>query len=660
MCGLAGMLNPSCTWDGDKLQATAMHMAGTLCHRGPDDSGVWVDAESGVAMGHHRLSIIDLSPHGHQPMLAANGRYVIAYNGEVYNFQVLRRHLADRGHSFRGYSDTEVILEAVSEWGLVGAVSRFIGMFAFALWDRKERALHLVRDRLGIKPLFYGWASNTFLFGSELKAIRIHPAFEVELSRAAIALLLRHGRIPAPYSIYEDVFKLPPGTRLTIRSNSPSAKPSPIPYWSARDVAERGIGDPFRGSVDEAVEELDALLRDAVKQRLVSDVPLGALLSGGVDSSTVVALMQSQSDKAIKTFSIGFHESGYDEADDARRVARHLGTDHTELYVTAEEATSVIPSLPSIYDEPFADSSQIPTLLVSQFARRDVKVVLSGDGGDELFCGYDIYAVGRRIWGKIGWMPRPVREALATTLSLVPEGLLDRGPAWLSRPLDSYGRDGTLGDKIRKFAEVLMIDRPEAIYLRLTSHWKDPDSVVAAVNELPGVLNEVIDWRDLPDLVTQMMYMDTITYLPDDILTKVDRASMSEGLEVRVPILDHRVVEFAWRLPLSMKLRSGQGKWVLRQVLRNYVPQELFERPKGGFSVPMDTWLRGPLQDWAGELLDERRLRQEGFFNPEPIRAKWSEHMAGTQDWGPYLWDVLMFQAWLESEQQRTRAIHRT
>lgn len=643
MCGITGFFGSVRRKKADELSITVARMAATLHHRGPDDGGVWVDAETGIALGHRRLSIVDLSPEGHQPMLSAGGRYVIVYNGEVYNFMDLRRRLESQGCRFRGHSDTEVMLAAIEQWGLEEAVRRFVGMFAFALWDRKEHVLHLVRDRLGIKPLYYGWMGKTLLFGSELKALRAHPDFEGRIDRNALALFLRHNYIPAPYCIYQGIYKLPPGCMLSINGYS---TPMPVPYWSAREVVQRGSADHFDGSEDEAADQLEILLTEAVRLRMVADVPLGAFLSGGVDSSTVVALMQAQSQRPVETFTIGFYEDEYNEAEDAKAVARHLGTDHTELYVTPEEAMAVIPRLPVLYDEPFADSSQIPTFLVSQLARRHVTVSLSGDGGDELFAGYNRYFWCRSIWRKIGWMPGTLKKAAAGGLkALTPQSwefLFKRlGPV-----LPERVKQRNPGDKLHKLAEVLVADRPEVMYLNLASHWKDPASLVPGAIEPATALNDPGQWADLHDFTGRMMYLDLVTYLPDDILTKVDRASMGVSLEARVPLLDHRVVEFAWRLPLAMKIRNGQGKWLLRRVLYRYVPHELIERPKMGFGVPIDRWLRGPLKEWANDLLDAGRLKREGFLNPDPITRIWREHLNGERNWQYYLWDILMFQAW--------------
>ena len=628
-------------------------MASVLVHRGPDDGGVWTDPDVGLGLGHRRLSIIDTSSQGHQPMLSPSGRYVLVFNGEIYNFPELRRSLGARGYAFRGHSDTEVLLAATEEWGLDDTLERSNGMFAFAIWDRTERQLHLARDRLGEKPLFYAWAGETFLFGSELKALRVHPSFQGEIDREALALYFRLKYVPAPRCIYRGAFKLPPASMLTIRWGQ-SSRPSPVTYWSARKVAEEGTADPMSVSSDEAREQLEGLLRDAVRLRMMSDVPLGAFLSGGIDSSTVVALMQSQSARPVRTFSIGLPEFGYNEAEDAKRIAAHLDTDHSEFYVTAAEAMSVIPRLSTLYDEPFSDSSQIPTFLVSSMARQHVKVCLSGDGGDELFGGYNRHIWAGGIWDKVGWMPRGARAVGAGLLTAVPP----RGWEVLFRTISPFVprriRQRNPGDKVYKLADVLTADTPEEIYGRLASHWRgETTPVVLDGRERPTVVTDRAVWPSLPDLTRRMMYWDLVTYLPDDILQKLDRASMGVSLEARVPLLDHRVVEFAWRLPLSLKIRSGEGKWLLRQVLYRYVPKALIERPKMGFGVPIDSWLRDPLRDWATSLLDSHRLRQEGFLNPEPIRARWEEHLSGRRNWQYYLWDVLMFESWLETQAPR-------
>jgi asparagine synthase (glutamine-hydrolysing) len=625
-------------------------MAGTLRHRGPDDEGAWVDEAAGIALGFRRLAIVDLSLEGRQPMASACGRYVIAFNGEIYNYRDLRRELEGVGDRplFRGHSDTEVMLAAFARWGPEGAVRRFVGMYAFALWDRGDHVLYLGRDRIGEKPLYYGWMGDVLLFGSELRALRAHPAFREEINRDALLPYLRLSCIPAPYSIYKGVSKLLPGTLLRVEGTG-GRTAAPLPYWSARAVAEAGTADPFEGTATEATDRLDYLLRQAVGLQMVADVPLGAFLSGGIDSSTIAALMQAQSPRPVKTFTIGFHEEGYDEAVHAREVARHLGTDHTELYVTPAEAMAVIPRLPTLYDEPFADSSQIPTFLISQLARRSVTVSLSGDGGDELFGGYKRYFKTDGPMYQLGRIPRPVRRATAWALAaLSPDGwdrTLDVIRTVLPRQL---GRHAS-GERFHKLAELIADPRHEAVYHCLSSKWSRATRPVLAANEPPTPLADEGAWAALSSSVLRMMHLDLITYLPDDILVKVDRASMGVGLESRAPFLDHRVVEFAWQVPVTMKIRDGQGKRLLRQVLHRYVPRALVERPKMGFCVPIDSWLRGPLSDWAEALLDEGRLRREGIFDPAPIRRKWEEHLSGSRDCQHHVWDVLMFQSWFES-----------
>lgn len=652
MCGILGFLGAA----SDRDAAILMSMANAISHRGPDDAGYWRDPQQGIALGHRRLSIVDLSPAGHQPMQAASGRYLIVFNGEIYNHPVLRTEIEAAGApvAWRGHSDTETLLAGLDVWGIRGTVERAIGMFALAVWDRQERTLTLCRDRLGEKPLYYGWQGQgrnaVFLFGSELSALRAHPAFEAGIDRGALCLQLRHNYIPAPYSIYQGIAKLMPGSLLTVSLRAP--EPRIVSYWSGAAVAGAGVAGSMQAGPEEAVEHLDRLLRDAVSRQMMADVPLGAFLSGGIDSSTVVALMQAQSPRPVKTFTIGFHEKGYNEAEHAKAVAAHLGTDHTELYVTAREAMAVIPRLASIYDEPFSDSSQIPTFLVSQLARREVTVALSGDGGDELFCGYNRYQFTARLWKKMSMGPLPVRRLVSRGLtSISPEswnGLERAVHGLLPRSLHF----ANVGDKLHKGARVLDSQSIDALYLRLASHWDAPAATVLGGHEPATLLSGAGLGAAGLDSVQRMMVLDMLTYLPDDILAKVDRAAMSVSLETRVPLLDHRVVDFAWRLPQSMKLRDGQTKWALRQVLYRYVPRALIERPKMGFGVPVGAWLRGPLRDWAEALLDESRLRREGFFHPAAVRRKWDEHLSGRRDWQYHLWDVLMFQGWLEHQNE--------
>ncbi len=652
MCGLVGFLGGVNGGDAAGNDVLLSKMATAIAHRGPDDAGYWSDGEQRIGIGHQRLSIVDLSPAGHQPMHAPSRRYVLVFNGEIYNHMALRQALgAADGMAWRGHSDTETLLAGFDAWGIQGTVERAIGMFAFAVWDRQTSTLTLGRDRLGEKPLYYGWQGRgndaVFLFGSELKALRAHPAFESNINRGALSLQLRHNCIPAPYSIYEGIAKLLPGSLLTVSLQQ--REPKVWAYWSGAQVAESGVANAFVGNAEQAVYALEVLLKDAVRQQMMADVPLGAFLSGGVDSSVIVALMQAQSSRPVKTFTIGFNEEGYNEAVHAKAVARHLGTDHSELYVTAEQARDVIPLLPTLYDEPFSDSSQLPTFLLSQLARQHVTVSLSGDAGDELFCGYNRYQMTANLWRKLAAVPLPLRKLAARGLTSISPQSWNRLASALAGFVPRSARFANVGDKLHKGAGVLASQSADALYLGLVSHWHDPASVVIGGHEPPTLLAGNVPALNGLDDVQRMMALDMLTYLPDDILTKVDRAAMGVSLETRVPFLDHRVVEFAWRLPQSMKLRDGQTKWALRQVLYRHVPQALIERPKMGFGVPIDSWLRGPLREWAGDLLSETRLKREGFFNLAPIRQKWAEHLSGQRNWQYHLWDVLMFQAWLES-----------
>jgi asparagine synthase (glutamine-hydrolysing) len=650
MCGIVGFLGTAAGGEA-ALASIAESMSAYLAHRGPDDSGVWVDERSGLGLGFRRLSIIDLSPTGHQPMVSHCGRYVIIFNGEIYNYLDIRRELEASGGApgWRGHSDTEVILAAIACWGIGRALERMTGMFALAVWDRSDRTLHIARDRLGEKPLYYGWLTGTLVFASELKALRAHPRWKGEIDRGALSLFLRHSYVPAPYSIYQGIHKLTPGTFLSARSDGWSKQTA---YWSAREIAERGAAEPFTGTDKEATEELERLLSRAVGRQMVADVPLGAFLSGGVDSSTVVALMQAQSDRPVKTFTIGFREPGHNEAEHAKAVARHLGTDHTELYVTPAEARDTIPRLPTLYDEPFADASQMPTFLVAQLARRKVTVSLSGDGGDELFGGYNRYFIGRRLWGRVGWLPGPVRSVAAAGITTISPAHWNRFLAGFMALAPGHFRYANPGEKLHKLALILAARDPDEIYRGLTSQWKNPASVVLSGAEPVTTAADRTQWATLSDFTQRMMFLDLITYLPDDILVKVDRAAMGVSLETRVPMLDHQVVEFAWRVPLCLKIREGQGKWLLRQVLYKHVPRELIERPKTGFDVPIGDWLRGPLRGWAESLLSEARLRREGFFDATVIRKRWNQHLSGRRDWQQALWNVLVFQAWLQAERE--------
>ncbi|WP_337996704.1 asparagine synthase (glutamine-hydrolyzing) [Oleispirillum naphthae] len=637
MCGIAGLYRFAAARADGELQRTADAMTDTLAHRGPDSRGTWVDAAAGIALGHRRLAIRDLSPTGCQPMLSSCGRMAIAYNGEVYSHLEIARRLEGRGRRMRGTSDTEVIVEACAEWGIEAVLPEMIGMFAFALFDRQRREIVLARDRMGIKPLYWGVFDGVLMFGSELKALRACAGWTPELDRDALSAFLRHNYIPAPHSIYRGVHKLPPGCLLRLGADG---VPRISPFWDLRAVVEGGLADPARGSDEDLLAELDALLGDAVKRRMVSDVPLGALLSGGIDSSLVTALMTENSAQPINTFSIGFREKGFDEAPFAREIARHLATRHTELYVEPGDALKLVDDLPLWYDEPFADSSQIPTALVCALTRRHVSVVLSGDGGDELFAGYGRYPLALERWAQAAALPRPARRLGARALLAAPEGLLDLAGAALRRP--------RLGHRLHAAARAVLDDGPDALYRRMLSHWPEPDALVPGGHEPKGVLWDASVARTIPDFLDRMQFLDTATYLPDDILTKVDRASMSVALEARVPLLDHRVVEFSWRLPQRMKRRGGESKWALRQILDKRVPSTLIDRPKMGFGIPLAAWLRGPLRDWAENLLDEERLKTQGVFAAAPVRERWRAHLNG-ENWGYPLWNVLMAQAWIDA-----------
>jgi asparagine synthase (glutamine-hydrolysing) len=655
MCGIAGFIDLRRRTPADDLRGSAKKMADSLRHRGPDSGGVWVDEAAGIAVGHRRLAILDLSPAGNQPMVSSSGRFVIVYNGELYNFRELRRQLEQSSEcpvAFRGQADTEVVLACFERWGVKASLPLFNGMFAFAVWDRQEHVLHLSRDRMGEKPIYYGWLGEMFLFGSELKALRAHPGFRSEINRDALILYMRHNCVPTPHSIYRGIYKLPPGNLLSLPGgNGPGVMP--IPYWSLRESVARGRANPFPGTEEEAVNHLDALLRDAVRIRMIADVPLGAFLSGGVDSSAITALMQAQSSRPVKTFTIGLHDSAYDEAHDAAAVARHLGTEHRDFYVTSEDALSVIPKLPSMFDEPFADSSQIPTFLVSQMARQHVTVGLSGDGGDELFGGYNRHVWSDRIWNAVGWLPLSAKSFLASSIRRVTPQAWDKFLVLFSPFLPSKAKHRNPGLKLHKIADMLLVKDRRSLYLRHTSHWAEPSEIVNGGEEDEDLAAMQNLQEQLPNFVDQMMFLDAVTYLSDDILTKVDRASMAVSLEARVPLLDYRIVEFAWSLPSSMKFRGGEGKWILRQMLDRYISRKLMNRPKSGFAIPLGDWLRGPLRDWVEALIDENRLKREGFFHPGPIRKIWKSHLLGQSAWQYHLWDVLMFQAWLQESQER-------
>ncbi|MCW8194223.1 asparagine synthase (glutamine-hydrolyzing) [Proteobacteria bacterium 005FR1] len=642
MCGLAGVFQLA---RKGTVRDVVSRMAGTLTHRGPDGAGTWSDEEVGLALGHQRLAILDLSPAGHQPMVSRCGRYVLAFNGEIYNHPELREQLDSSG-VWRGHSDTETLLECFASLGIEATLRSAVGMFALALWDRQDGVLTLARDRMGEKPLYYGWQGRAFLFASEMKAIEVHPEFEGKIDRDALTLFFRYNYIPAPFSIYKNIEKLMPGQWVSIplANTDRSETFEPQSYWSLNKVVESGQAAPFKGTPAEATDLLEQQLSGSIRSQMLSDVPLGAFLSGGVDSSTVVALMQAQSVKPVRTFTIGFHDKDFDEAVHAKAVAKHLGTEHTEVYLSPQDALAVVPKLPSIYCEPFSDSSQIPTYLISQVARQDVTVVLNGDGGDELFGGYNRYLSGYRICKQLGRMPMPVRSGVAKTLQSVGPRQWDR----LSTVLRAAGAGtNNLGDNLYKFAEVATSSSPEDYYQRLASNWKSPGDLVIGGSEPRSLLTDASQWPHVDSFEHFMMALDARTFMSEDVLVKVDRASMANSLETRTPMLDHRVVEFAWRLPRELKICDGKGKWILRQVLYRHVPKSLIERPKQGFSIPLNTWLRGPLREWAEALLDENLIRHQGYLQPSLIRQMWVEHVNGKRNWGHRLWAVLMFQSWL-------------
>ncbi|WP_215778400.1 asparagine synthase (glutamine-hydrolyzing) [Paludibacterium sp. B53371] len=652
MCGFTGFATPR-SWGALDAAKILQMMASALSHRGPDDEDIWLDRQANVALAHRRLAIVDLSTAGHQPMHSASDRFVIVYNGEVYNYQELRLELEKiASWQWRGHSDTEVLLAGFETWGIIGTLQRSVGMFSFALWDKAEHTLTLARDRFGEKPLYYGWNDGMLLFGSELKALKQHPSFDREIDHYALTLMLRYGYVPTPHSIYKKTKKLSPGHYITIPLNQGVAlaqAATSSPYWSLENVIEQAAHSPFSGTEGEAIEQLDSLLRQTIRQQQVADVPLGAFLSGGVDSSTIVALMQAESSQPVKTFSIGFNESGYNEAGYAKAVAQHLKTDHTELYVTPQEVIDLVPKLAQIWDEPFADSSQMPTYLVAELAKRQVTVALSGDAGDEVFAGYNRYLLAQAVWRRISPLPQTVRRAMSSGLTAVAPEQWDKLYKNTSQILPKKYQLAQFGDKLHKFSALLAATSDKALYQSLITYWGNPASILLNAANAAQV-HQAFDPNNQMnlDFTSWMMAQDTKSYLTDDILVKVDRAAMANSLETRVPLLDHRIVEFAWSLPGDMKIRNQQGKWLLRQVLYKYVPASLIERPKQGFAIPIGTWLRGPLKAWAERLLDRPRLQQEGIFNTEMVHRYWQEHLSGKRNWQHQIWAVLMFQNWLE------------
>lgn len=650
MCGIVGFLGSDLFTDKIQ-QETLIKMSDQIYSRGPDSSGIWIDSSSRIGLAHRRLAIVDLSEAGHQPMSSSSNRFVITYNGEIYNSKEIKDELVkiDCAPTWRGHSDTEILLAGFDAWGIKNTICRLTGMFAIAIWDRELKQLTLVRDRVGEKPLYYGWqgsgSNKVFLFGSELKSLKKHPQFNNKIDRGSLALYMRYSYVPTPYSIYEGIKKLEPGTILTVSLDNHHSQKK---YWDANEVAKKGFESPFDGSVTEVTNNLKTALEKTISKQMMADVPLGAFLSGGIDSSTVVALMQAQSSSAIKTFTIGFKEDGYNEAEYAKLVAKHIGTDHTELYVSSQDALDVVPKLPNLYCEPFADSSQIPTFLVSTLARQHVKVSLSGDGGDEIFCGYNRYLFADKLWRGLKITPSPVRKFIGETVYSFPDAIWRKTFKILNAITPPKFNGVMWGDKLKKGAIVLASEDLSNLYKGLVSNWQDPSSVV--IGEGEHVKTFSTNTKMLSDMgdIEKMMATDVVSYLPDDILVKVDRAAMGVSLETRVPFLDHNIIEFASHIPLSMKINNGIGKAVLRDVLYNHVPKELIERPKMGFGIPVSEWLKGPLREWAEELLDESRLTSQGFFYPNVVRKMWTEHLSGSQNWQSQLWAVLMFQAWLE------------
>lgn len=652
MCGIAGVLLAAPRFEA---LGSIQRMTAALHHRGPDAGATFVDEAAGIALGHRRLAIIELSERGAQPMHSADGRYVIVFNGEIYNHLDLRHELETRGAiAWRGTSDTETLIECFAAWGVAATLKKSVGMFALALWDRRDRRLTLARDRFGEKPLYYGFVgqgqATALAFGSELKALRAFAGFENAIDRDSLALFLRYSYVPTPWSIYRDVFKLEPGAILEFASSEVAQRTGNVEkYWRYEDVVAAGLANQIH---DEslALNQLEHVLSEAVGLQLVADVPVGAFLSGGIDSSTIAALMQARSSRPIKTFTVGFDEAGFDEAPHAREVARHLGTDHSEIRVTPEEARAVIPNLPAMYDEPFGDSSQIPTSIVCAAARREATVALSGDAGDELLGGYNRYVIGPRLWRGLSKAPAAWRGIIGPGLGAIPDG----GWAAMAR-LPGLGKAvAPFRDKAYKLgADLGAMNSADDLYRALVAEWSDADAPVLHAQRRATRLDDLSFASMVAEPTQRMMLLDGLTYLPDDILVKVDRAAMAVSLETRVPLLDHRVAELAWRLPLSMKVRDGKGKWALRQILYRHVPRELVERPKAGFAIPVGRWLRGPLRDWADDLLSQDRLKSKNYLDANVVGKLWSEHRAGTRDWTARLWNVLMFQSWLESSEHR-------
>ena len=651
MCGFTGFYNPKKDQDSVVINRILDSMSSGISHRGPDASGNWSDIDSGIALNHTRLSIIDLSSAGSQPMISHSQRYIIAFNGEIYNHHDLRARLEkSRKVNWRGDSDTESFLESIDEFGIEDTLKHSTGMFAFALWDQKDKLLCIARDRLGEKPVYYGFQNDTFLFGSELKALKSHHSFKNEINKNSISLLMKYCYIPAPFSIYEGIFKLDPANYLLLSQKDLAEKnlKKPTQYWSMDNSIQNGISNPFKGSDEDAINALDEILSLSIKKQMASDVPLGAFLSGGIDSSTIVAIMQKQATSPVKTFTIGFEEEGYNEAKHAKSIAKYLGTSHHELYVSSKRAMEVIPKLPEIYDEPFSDSSQIPTYLVSKMTRENVTVSLSGDGADELFGGYNRYFWARSIWKKTRYMPPLLKKIIASGITKISPRVWNK---LISKPLNLLPGNTSValpGDKMHKLSSIFNASSMDEIYLNLISTWKDTSKLVS--NELlnDSQVRLFNQYSHDVSFEEKMMNFDAVSYLPNDILCKVDRAAMAVSLETRVPFLDHNIVEFSMTLPLKMKIRDGQGKWILRKVLEKHVPNELTKRPKMGFGVPIDSWLQGPIKEWAESLINPSKIKNQGYLNSDLIQKIWQEHLSGERNWQAKLWNVLIFQSWLE------------